>query len=258
MSDSQGKFCWYELMTNDTEAAGAFYKAVMGWNLVDSGHPSMTYTLIKVGEQGVGGMMVLPEAAAKGGARPGWMGYIWVRDLEAAVASLKAAGGSIHRPIDTIPGVGRFAVVSDPQGAAFILFRDFGDQQAPPVTPGTPGHTGWHELQATDPAAALAFYSKEYGWTKGEGFDMGGPVGIYQLFATGNMPNGGMMKTMPEAPGPFWLYYFNVEAIDAALARVKTAGGQVLMGPNEVPGGSWIAQCLDPQGAMFALVAPKR
>jgi predicted enzyme related to lactoylglutathione lyase len=56
----------------------------------------------------------------------------------------------------------------------------------------------------------------------------------------------------------FWLYYFNVPAIDAALARVSAGGGKVLNGPMEVPGGSWVAQCMDPQGAMFALTAAKR
>ncbi len=54
-------------------------------------------------------------------------------------------------------------------------------------------------------------------------------------------------------PAPLWLYYFNVRDIDAAAARVEACGGQVLEGPVEVPGGDWIAQCADPQGAMFAL-----
>ena len=54
-------------------------------------------------------------------------------------------------------------------------------------------------------------------------------------------------------PVPFWLYYFNVDDVDAAAQRVKAGGGQILDGPLEVPGGSWIVQCTDPQGAMFAL-----
>jgi predicted enzyme related to lactoylglutathione lyase len=88
-------------------------------------------------------------------------------------------------------------------------------------------------------------------------------MGVYQLFATGGDANrgeavGGMMTKMPEMPVPFWLYYFNVDALDAAIVRVKNAGGQVVNGPHEVPGGSWIAQCIDPQGAMFAIVSPKR
>lgn len=258
MSEPHGKFCWYELMTTDTEAAGAFYSRVLGWNLQDSGHPGMSYTLLKVGDHGVGGMMALPEAARKGGARPGWMGYIWVRDLEVAVAAVKAAGGAVHRPPDDIPGVGRFAVVADPQGAIFVLFRHIGDQEAPYVAPGTPGYAGWHELFAGALEPAFAFYNDQFGWTKGETFDMGGEMGVYQLFSTGGDQMGGMMNKVPAFPAPFWLYYFNVDDIDTATARVKEAGGTPLMGPHQVPGGSWILQANDPQGAMFALVGPRR
>jgi len=67
-----------------------------------------------------------------------------------------------------------------------------------------------------------------------------------------------MMTKTPAMPSPVWLYYFNVEQLDPAIARVTGQGGQVVHGPHEVPGGSWIVQCLDPQGAMFALVAPAR
>jgi predicted enzyme related to lactoylglutathione lyase len=255
MSEPHGKFCWYELMTTDIEAAGAFYRGVLGWNLQDSGHPSMSYTLLKVGDHGIGGMMKLPEQAS---ARPGWMGYVWVREVEAAVASVVAAGGKVHKAPDDIPTIGRFAVVSDPQGANFILFRHFGDQEAPPVAPGTPGHVGWHELHARERESALAFYAGQFGWTKGEAHDMGGPVGVYQLFEIGGAPSGGMMNKMEVFPHPFWLYYFNVDDIDAAAARVKSAGGQVMMGPAEVPGGIWVLQATDPQGGMFALIGPKK
>lgn len=85
-----------------------------------------------------------------------------------------------------------------------------------------------------------------------------GPMGMYQTFATGGAAVGGMMGKMPEAPASFWLYYFNVEALDAAVARVTLGGGKTLMEPQQVPGGSWIVQCLDPQGALFAMVAEKR
>ncbi len=67
------------------------------------------------------------------------------------------------------------------------------------------------------------------------------------------------MMTKPAAvPVPSWLYYFNVDAIDASAERVRAGGGTIINGPNEVPGGSWVIQCLDPQGAAFALVAPRR
>ncbi len=83
-------------------------------------------------------------------------------------------------------------------------------------------------------------------------------MGKYQIFTIKDQQMGGMMKKMAQEPVAHWVYYINVEAIDAAVERVKSAGGQVINGPMEVPGGSWIINGLDPQGAMFALVAPKR
>jgi hypothetical protein len=258
MSEPLGKYCWYELMTTDTEAAGKFYSHVVGWHLFEPGGPHAGYTLLQVGDQGIGGMMKLPDEACAAGARPGWMGYIWVPEVETALAKVVAAGGAVHKQPADIPQIGRFAVVSDPQGANFILFRHFGDQEAPPFAPGTPGHVGWHELHAGERESALTFYAGQFGWTKGEAHDMGGPVGIYQLFNIDGVQSGGMMNKMEVFPHPFWLYYFNVDDIGAAAARVTAAGGQVLMGPHEVPGGSWILQALDPQGGMFALTQPSR
>jgi predicted enzyme related to lactoylglutathione lyase len=257
MSDPAGKFCWYELMTTDTAAATAFYENVVGWRAQDSGMPGMAYTLLFAGESPVGGLMALPEEARKAGARPGWAGYIWVSDVDATAAQIKSAGGSVHRPPDDIPNIGRFAVVADPQGAIFVLFKDAGGERPPQPAPGTPGLAGWHELQASDREAAFAFYSSLFGWTKAEAFDMGDPVGLYQLFATGDAAVGGMMNKMAGVPVPFWLYYFTVTDIDAAIARVTDGGGQIMHGPVQVPGGVWIAQGLDPQGAMFAVVGPR-
>jgi predicted enzyme related to lactoylglutathione lyase len=256
MSEPLGKYCWYELMTSDPEAAGKFYSRVVGWNLFEPGGVHAGYTLLQVGGKGIGGMMKLPDEARAAGARPGWMGYIWVPEVEAALEKLVAAGGKVHKEPADIPQVGRFAVVSDPQGANFVLFRHLGDQEAPPVAPGTPGQVGWHELFANDHKSALDFYSGQFGWTKGEGFDMGPSMGTYQLFTIGDGQAGGMMNKPDTFPRPFWLYYFNVDDIDAAAERVRSAGGQVLMGPHEVPGGSWIIQGLDPQGGMFALLEP--
>ncbi len=62
-----------------------------------------------------------------------------------------------------------------------------------------------------------------------------------------------MITKSPTMPDPFWLYYFNVSDIDAAAQRVKAGGGEILDGPIDVPGGSWIVRCMDPQGAVFAL-----
>jgi predicted enzyme related to lactoylglutathione lyase len=161
------------------------------------------------------------------------------------------------RPPEDIPGVGRFAVVTDPYGAAFNLFKDSSAMAPEPKVPETPGHIGWHELHAGDGVGAFAFYSGLFGWTKAQAMDMG-PLGVYQLFAIDGVDSGGMMTKMPETPQPFWLYYINVAALDAAVAKVTEGGGKVVVAPNQVPGGSWVANCCDPQGAFFALVAPRR
>jgi len=252
-----GDFVWYELLTTNTEGATAFYKRVIGWDAADSELPGMAYTILTAGADRIGGLMALPDEARAEGAPPGWMGYIAVDDVDAYAKTAKEAGGSIRRVPDDIPGVGRFAVVADPHGAVFTLFQGTGEAP-PPAAPDAPGHIGWHELYAGDREEAFKFYATLFGWTKSDAIDMGA-MGTYQMFATGSgRAVGGMVTKMAHQPRPYWLYYVNVEAIDAAAARATEGGGQLVHGPSEVPGGLWIVQMTDPQGAMFAMVAPKR
>ena len=110
--------------------------------------------ILSAGDYGVAGMMTIPAEAKAMGAPPCWTGYVWVEDVDAAAAKLTAAGGSVKRPPSDIPGVGRFAVVTDPQGAYFMLFRDAGGNPPPPPAPDTPGLVGWRELHAGDGADA--------------------------------------------------------------------------------------------------------
>jgi predicted enzyme related to lactoylglutathione lyase len=252
-----GSFFWYELMTTDLDAAEAFYAKVIGWNRQDFGSPEMRYTVVQVGDRGVGGMMILPDHLRAAGVPPCWGGYIQVEDADAEAAAIAAAGGAIHKAPDDIPGVGRFAVVADPQGAVFNILAPTGEEQPEPPA-FTPGTAGWHELYTSDEKAAFGFYSGRYGWKAVRAMDMGA-MGTYRIFGWdgSDRGNGGMMThPQPGAP-PAWLFYFCVEDIDAAAERVREQGGEVLMGPMEVPDGSWIIQANDPQGARFALVARK-
>ena len=250
MAAIEGAFIWYELMTGDVAAAQVFYAKVLGWGMEEAGVPGMHYTLAKVGSRQVAGLMDIPAHAE--GAGPVWFGYILVGDVDAAAEQVKRAGGAVHRAPSDIPGVGRFAVVADPQGAAFMLFRGDG-VPAPDLAPGTPGTVGWHELRVRDWPAAFAFYHDVFGWQKSDTVDMG-PAGEYQVFSINNTWAGGMMNS---AEAPPWLYYFCVENIDAAATRVGDAGGRVTNGPHQVPGGSWIVHAIDPQGATLALVGPR-
>jgi uncharacterized protein len=258
MTQANGSFVWYELMSSDTEGASAFYCDVVGWQARDASVQGVAYTLLSVDGADVAGLMALPPQAEAAGARPGWNGYVAVDDVDAQAARIAAAGGTVHRPPDDIPGVGRFAMVADPGGAVFALFKGAmacGEWQRPALN--APGRVGWHELYAADGAAAFAFYAGQFGWSKDQAMDMG-EMGIYQLFSVGGEAVGAMLTKPATVPAPFWNFYFNVEAIDAAAGRIKAGGGQVVMGPMEVPGGQWIVQCRDPQGGFFSLLAPGR
>ena len=256
MAKFHGRFAWYELMTTDTEAAKAFYGKVLGWGAQGTPNAEMAYTLFTQGQTPVAGLMTLPEKAKTMGAPPSWIGYVGVDDVDATTEQVTRLGGAIHVPPMDIADIGRFAIAADPQGAAFAVIKWLkpGPDQQP--EPNTPGRAGWHELMAVDWAQAFAFYSELFGWQKGEAVNMG-EMGTYQLFAIDGQPIGGMFNKPPMLPVPFWLYYFNVAGIDAATERVTAAGGHILNGPMEVPGGAWIVQCADPQRAMVALVGPK-
>ena len=181
---------------------------------------------------------------------------MYVDDVDAAAQAIEAKGGKVYKQPEDIPGYGRFAVVADPHNAIFNIMTPIGTDSAPPPV-GTPGTAAWHELYAGDLETDFAFYASMFGWEKRDAVDMG-PMGIYQLFATvpGGEAVGGMMAKMADMPQPFWTYYFYTKDVRAAVERVKERGGQVLNGPMEVPGGDWIIQALDPQGAMFGLVEP--
>lgn len=254
MFSPKGKFSWYELMTSDTKASGRFYSDVVGWTTQEmAGMDGDPYTTFNVGEVGLAGMLKLE-------GHSGWLGYIAVDDVDAHIEKMVEAGGKVFRPATDIPDMLRFAVMSDPQGAAIAVFTPNPAMPSPKrPEPPTPGTIGWHELYTTDVEGGYAFYNKLFGWTKINDMDMG-PMGIYRLFDQGDhkeMGDGGMMNKAPYIPMPCWNFYFNVDSIGAAAARVKAGGGSVLNGPMQVPGGSWIINGQDPQGAMFSLVSSK-
>jgi uncharacterized protein len=151
-------------------------------------------------------------------------------------------------------------VMSDPQGAAIALFTPHPDMPSPQrPEPPAPGTIGWHELYTTDLDAGFDFYNKLFGWTKLSDMDMG-PMGVYRLFDEGDhkqMGDGGMMNKAPHIPVSCWGFYFCVDSIREAVERVNAGGGKVLNGPMQVPGGGWIINGQDPQGAMFSLVASR-
>jgi predicted enzyme related to lactoylglutathione lyase len=259
MSDPRPRFVWYELMTSDPDAAEAFYRAVVGWKTADAGQADLRYTILSAGDRGMGGLMAIPAEARAAGARPGWLGYVGVPDTDAAAKRIVEAGGSLHRGPADIPDVGRFAVVADPGGARFQLLTPLPREGAPaPADLDTPGLVSWHELYASlGQEKAFRFYADQFGWETADLMDMGA-MGKYRIFAADGVPLGGMMDKPDDVPASAWSFYVNVDGLDAAIRRIHAHGGRVRMGPHEVPGGSWIVQAVDPQGADFALVSTSR
>ncbi len=242
-------FIWCELACDDVDAALSFYTQVVGWTTSDLQGPGPRYAVVEAAGRGVGGI-----AGLMPGAPPGWSAYLYSADVDKTAAAISSAGGAVHYGPDDIPGVGRFAMVADPQGAPFKLLCPSGEDQ-PAVPPYTPGHVGWNELHTIDADAAMAFYTDQFGWSHIRDHDMGA-LGTYRIYAVDGADGGGMMNS-PLVPPAFWLSYFSVDDIDTAHQRLIAAGGTVIHGPAEVPGGGYIIQGRDPQGAMFALTGPR-
>ncbi len=249
MTEFKGSFLWYELMTEDVEAARNFYTEVIGWGTQRFEMGERPYTMWTVGERPIGGLDVLPDEAKRMGAPPHWMAYVGTPDVDATTRQAVSLGGEVLVPPMDIPTVGRWSLIADPQGATLAAFCpvDAEVTHDPDV-----GDFSWHELATTDPEAAWRYYEALFGWKRGMSLDMG-PLGPYHLFMADEHQGGGVFRLPSEAPRPFWLFYIRVADLDATLRRVEALGGKVLAPPQEVPGGDRVAPCLDPQGAAFAL-----
>ena len=250
MVNQLGHFAWYELLTTDVAAAGAFYGKVIGWGGKDTSTPELAYTLLTAGDVPVGGLMEIPEEGRRLGATPRWVGYVAVDDIGATATQIRRLGGGVLLP-PTDSNIGRVSVVADPQRATFALVSGLTYGQPQPGGLDEPGRVGWHELLAEDRNKIFDFYGELFGWQRADG--EADPADPYQLFTAAGQTIGGMLTKLPSVPQPSWLYYFNVDDIGAAARRVNDSGGRILQGPIELTDGCWIARCADPQGALFAL-----
>ena len=232
----------------------AFYTKVMGWGAWDASVPGKRSILFGDGKGAISALTPLPDDVRQMGAKPIWIGYVGVDDVDATAARITPLGGAVHVPPTDASDISRFSVFTDPQTARLALFKWRRPGQQLPA-PDTPGRVGWHELLAADWEKAFAFYREVFGWQKAR-FDADAG-GAYQLFSAGGQTIGGMFTKPASEPVPFWLYYFNVGDIDETIRRVKAGGGRIVNGPIEVLGNRWIVQCTDPQGAIFALVGKR-
>jgi uncharacterized protein len=261
MRNPEGTPIWYELLTNDKAATLPFYEKVMGWKVPPSppGVPH-GYQMIDTGSGGggfAGGTMQLTDEMRKNGARPCWLFYIGVEDVDATANKVEAAGGKLlMKPFD-IPGAGRAAMIADPQGIPFYIMRGSTDGESTVFERMGMGKCNWNELATPDPSAAHTFYAALVGWKYPEKMSMGPDAGDYTFVdvSGSNLRIGGTMKKSAEQP-PGWLFYFRVPNIDEAVEKVKSNGGKVHAGPMDVPGGDKVIVASDPEGTPFGIAAP--
>lgn len=268
MTNPPGGFIWYELMTSDPDAAASFYGAVVGWTIAahsDAGAPGgVDYRLIGRTDGGqAGGMLTLSADMIAGGARPGWLGYLYTPDVDAAIDAITADGGAVHMPATDLP-VGRIAMVTDPQGAPFYIMNPIPpagppDKAADAFSVTEAQRVRWNELATSDPDAAIGFYRKHFGWGQEGALDMGA-LGQYRFLQHGGDMIGAVMPLMDGYPAPAWNFYIGVDDIDRARDAVVAGGGTVSSEPMAIPGddAGHAMNAIDPQGAAVGFVGPRK
>jgi uncharacterized protein len=250
LAKDPGFFIWYELITTDVAAAAAFYRDVVGWSTKADAASRPPYAFFTAGEVPAAGLIELPEEGRRMGATPRWMGYVGVSDVYAMADRIKRLGGSVYVP-PTDTNIGRLSVVADPHAATFAIVDHLQTVPQQLADSGKPGRIGWHELFATDLNSEVAFYCELFGWR--QAVTENHLADAYVSISAGGQIFGGAATRRPEGAPPFWLFYINVEDIDAAAERVKAGGGEVSFNDVALPSGYWVAHCADPQGAAFSL-----
>lgn len=257
------KFIWYELITPDVDAAKTFYDSVVGWDVAGTSEFPNGYRMIGRSDGGfAGGVLPLTDDMRSHGARPVWLGYVNVDDVDSALANMEADGASaLLAPFD-IPNIGRVAMVADPAGAPLYIMKpmppaDNPDAESDVFSVDLSQRVRWNELSTTDHDGAIAFYAKHFGWTQ-EGVMPMGDMGDYKFIQSDGVGIGAIMRKPPQRPVSSWQFYIGVDDIDRATKAVTDGGGQILFGPSEIPGGEYSLVGMDPQGAPFGLVGPRK
>ena len=246
-----GTFCWPELTTSDQKAAVAFYRAIFGWDVLDS--PMGTdgvYSMFKLRGQEVAAACSLRPEQRQQGMPPHWGSYIAVANADESVARAKSLGATVLAPAFDVMDAGRMAVLQDPTGAIFMVWQ--GKKHPGAKILNEPGALGWTELMTRDAKKAGAFYTALFGWTAKANKAMPN----YTEFSVQGVAQGGMMEmdaTMGDVP-PNWLPYFRVADADKTAARAKELGAAIMMGPRDIEHVGRFAVIRDPQGAVFAII----
>jgi uncharacterized protein len=219
--------------------------------------PGGVYTIFTMRGKDVGAGSGQQPQEKQMGIPAHWNLYITVNNAEEAAAKAASLGGAVLAPAFDVMDQGRMAVVQDPTGAVFQLWE-------PKAHIGVkirnePNTLCWSELTTRDTKAAEAFYTQMFGWTPRHS----GPESPMQYteFSVNGQPAVGMMAMPPNMPPQvpsYWMPYFQVTDLDASTAKAKSLGGNLMVGPQNIPDGARFVILQDPQKAMFALYQPAR
>ena len=246
-----GSFCWVELATTDSAGAKKFYSDLFGWSSHDDPvGPDMVYTMFQRDGKNVGAMFEMPPEMQKMGIPSNWLTYVTVESVDKSAQQAKSLGGEVMREPMDVMGIGRMAVIRDPQGATIAFWQPI---QAHGFQLCRENNTHcWSEGWVSDVEASQSFYSGLFGWT----YKTDSSPTPYTEILNRGTPIGGMMKITPDmgdAP-PSWLNYFAVEDCDATVTLATAKGGQAIVPAMDIEGVGRFAVLQDPQGAIFAAI----
>ena len=249
----QGTPCWVELHTPDQRAAGAFYAEVLGWTIdVNPMGDEDVYLIGQKEGDSIAGIAALQTEIE--GHPPFWAVYLAADDVDAATAKVEAAGGKIDMAPFDVMGFGRMSALQDPSGARINLWQ--AGENIGTVRANEAGTPVWNELVTPEVGKALPFYADVLGMgSEAQGEMRNGETYMVLSDVDGKQIAGACPPPMPGLP-PHWNVYFQVDDVDATVAKVTELGGSAMGPAFDVPGVGRMAVLADPQGGMFNVMAP--
>ncbi len=243
------RFVWHDMMTTDAERSARFYCSLFGWQFDERVMQGSVYRMILAGPGPIGGII-----EEKGIPFPNWLPYIAVDDVDTTAKKITANGGKVCVGPMEIPNTGRLAIVNDPLGAWFAIYKGNAESAGADPDQPVPGRICWNELLSTDAEAAQRFYSAVFGWQP-QPKDMG-PYGLYRIQMLGDKQAAGLMQNPQNGAPSAWLSYFLTMHLQGDTELAKSLGGTPLMENAPIPGLGAFSMLKDPTGAVFALFEP--
>ncbi len=243
-----GKFVWYDLLTSEPDSVRRFYSELFGWQFESGEGGSARYTVITRKGTPIAGVVQMDRGEV---SKARWLSYLSVADVDSAVDYVRDTGGLVYAEPGDLPNRGRYAVVSDPQGAVLAFLRSSGGDPLGRDTPDYPFEPGdwlWTELWTHDIDAAREFYKSLAGYDY-QTIDFGDGNDYYVMKNGEQLYSGILELPWPEVE-PNWLPYVVVEDLEMTIRRTEALGGRVLVAP-QTEEERQMAIIADPSGAVL-------